>query len=279
MKVSNNNVVLVLGALLCYLVFNRIFLFFVPMELFISIQFLAIFIALTPFSSEFFRFLYGVRMVQTERDKKKLYPLFNEVLKKAKESHSDFSLHADLYIDNSNEINAYAFGSDTIVITRGAVMQLNDEQIKGILAHEVGHIYHGDTFLLMFLGIGNILFLFFIGFFKLVQLFSDLVAGTIGDENMKPRFLNILFGSIATFCMLIIQMFLMINSRTNEYGADHFALEIGYGQQLIDSLYFLSNLQIGQKQSMFERLKASHPNIYDRIEVLENKMKMRGLTV
>jgi len=279
MKVSTNNIVLIFIALSCYLFVEIKLLFFINPWIIFAVQCAFLCLAWSEYGSCLLRLIYGVQRVQTQRDKERLQPIFISVMAQTRFANEGYYGDIKLYIDNSNEVNAYAMGRNSIVITRGALLQLTDEQIKGILAHEVGHIFHGDTFVLLFLLIGNFIFLFFIGLFKLVQYFFDLVAYTIGGENMRPKLINLIFGTFATLSMLVVQLLLMMNQRTNEYNADHFALEIGYGQQLVDSLYYLSNLQVGQKQSMFERLKMSHPNIYDRIEVMENKMNTRDTKV
>jgi heat shock protein HtpX len=62
-----------------------------------------------------------------------------------------------------------------------------------------------------------------------------------------------------------------INSRDNEYRADKFAYELGYGEGLISALYKLDKLTLMEgKRDTVEKIKASHPKIPFRIERLEN---------
>ena len=69
---------------------------------------------------------------------------------------------------------------------------------------------------------------------------------------------------------LISKIILSINSRQNELWADKFAFDIGYGAELIDSLYILQKISLPHNLSILDRLRASHPNTAKRIEHLEN---------
>lgn len=62
--------------------------------------------------------------------------------------HSRFS-RIDLYVMTNASINAFAMssplGSHAVVVTQGLLNQLPEPAIRWVIAHEVGHIYHGDT--------------------------------------------------------------------------------------------------------------------------------------
>jgi len=277
MKFHTNNVLVMAIAFIVYYFIDWFFFhFFMPWKMIFIFQLILVCFVYSEFGTIALRWFYDCLPVQTKEDSERLLPLLNEVQRNAEQKYENFNFDkTNLYIDNSSCVNAYAMGNDTIVITRGALLQLNDEQIKGLLAHELGHIFHGDTFLSIFLMLGNYIFLFIIGLFKLVKVFFQMVAETLEDDNLKPRFLNIFFGSLYVLTLLLISALLMINSRQNEYQADHFALNIGYGENIINILYYLSILQIGNKPTLPERVLNSHPNIYNRIASLENKQKIR----
>lgn len=271
MRISINNKIVIVVTFILYFFIDWVLLSIFdcnPFILFI-VQLILVLITFSPIGGYIMRLIYDCQKVITEKDKDRLTPLFKEVLLSARKEVPDLNLNINLYIDNSNQVNAYAMGSNTVVITRGALLQLNDEQIKGILSHEVGHLVHGDTFLSIFFLIGNSIFLFFLLLYKMVVWYFQIVALTLEDERMKPKAINLFFGSIATFCLLIINALTMLNQRHNEHQADYFAFKIGYGKELINALYYLSNMQIGQKLNIIERIKSSHPNIYRRIASLE----------
>lgn len=262
MSSRNQGIMIVLFAFYFYIDW-LILHHFLEFTLVFLTQLTLIALAFSTVGTTIYRWLNDCQEIQTQKDKDRLLPLFNEVSRKTTNNT------VNLYIDNSAEVNAYAIGSDTIVITRGAILQLNDEQIKGMLAHELGHITNGDTFISLFLLIGNLIFLFIIALFKVTVSFFDNVSNTLKDERMKPKLISIFVGSLVTACLLIVLGVKMLLQRLDELEADKFAFKIGFRDELVDALYFLSNKEIGKKRTIFEKITASHPNIHSRIAKLE----------
>ena len=56
-------------------------------------------------------------------------------------------------------VNAFALGRNTIVVTRGIMSALSDEEIKGVLAHEFAHIVNKDTQIAMLVTVATNLYL------------------------------------------------------------------------------------------------------------------------
>ena len=69
--------------------------------------------------------------------------------------------------------------------------------------------------------------------------------------------------------MFIGNVILSANSRNNEYQADEFAHQIGYGEDLIESLYLLQKMSLGEEMELVEKMTASHPLLAKRIGRLE----------
>ena len=67
----------------------------------------------------------------------------------------------DVYVlDNEDNINAFAAGFNTndaaVGVTRGAIEQLNRDELQGVIAHEFSHIFNGDMrFNIRLIGILN----------------------------------------------------------------------------------------------------------------------------
>lgn len=59
-------------------------------------------------------------------------------------SLADYNLYV-LEGADGKDCNAAAFGKNNILVSRGALIELTIPQLSGILAHEAGHIYNGDT--------------------------------------------------------------------------------------------------------------------------------------
>ena len=70
--------------------------------------------------------------------------------------------------------------------------------------------------------------------------------------------------------MFVMQFAMSIGSRKNEYRADKFAYEMGFGKELIDALYLLEKIHLGDNSTLIQKMTASHPRITARIGRLEN---------
>ena len=273
MKISKNNLIVIVLLYIAYIVFDVVFFEF-PSGTFFYVLFMQLtfaLIAISPIGAMVLRLLYGCKeLTKTEREY--LQPIFEEVYMSVAETNPRVNKGIQLYIDNDMNINAYATGSNTIAVTRGAYEQLSEEELKGILAHEFGHIVHGDTFLPLFLLIGNSIFLIFLLFAKLVKGCMLLLRELMPNYESLKLTCNLItivaqIGSMAA--LFIIQALLLINQRANEYKADKFAYEVGYSDNLISALYQLRNFDMGHKFSILDTIKSSHPNISNRIIRLE----------
>lgn len=63
---------------------------------------------------------------------------------------------------------------------------------------------------------------------------------------------------------------MMINSRKNEFSADKFSYDIGYDREMIEALYLLEKISLGDNSTIVQKMIASHPRITKRIEYLES---------
>jgi len=254
------------------------FLFGVSVNSFVVILIIyavSIGIALSPMGEELLRLIQGAKLVQTQREKEYLIPLFEEVYENAMQERPSLSKKIKLYVDNSMTVNAYAIGKETIVLTRGAIEGFTEDELRGVLAHELGHIANGDTKALLLNVIGNgvftliILCLRFI-LFGLQILFAIATGNAI--VNLFMELVKWVIDLVIFVFMFIGQLILAINSRQGEYIADDFAYGIGFGENLIEALYMLKKMSMGGgKGSLLERMRASHPDLENRIARLEGK--------
>lgn len=233
------------------------------------------------------RFLMNVRRPMTQKEKDYLIPIFMDVYKTVirkqnkrytKNGYS-VSKNIGIFISDSMSINAYCFGSNTIVVTKGAINTFSEEQLKGIIAHEFGHIVHGNTKALLFNKIGN--GIFSLVFLPIALIFKLTEKGIkfIDSDNLRFKRVNptlfiisiikSIFTAIQSFLNLFSGIILSANSRYCEYLADYYAYCIGYGEELKEALYVISKMSFSKEQSIDKRLLQSHPLIARRIEKLE----------
>ena len=90
-------------------------------------------------------FTSGRKMVR--REVTKLEPLFQEVINKTNNEYNtnykitDFNLK----VSDSKLVNVFAIGYNTITINRGAFEKFTNEQLRAILAHNMGCLYYRDS--------------------------------------------------------------------------------------------------------------------------------------
>ncbi len=233
---------------------------------------ISIIIALSPLGEVLLRFIEKVRPISTRKEKEYLLPIYEEVYENAKQKDTKLSNNINLYIIDNMYVNSFAIGRKTIAVTMGAIQTFSQDELKGVIAHEFGHLSNGDTKALLLSTIGNGIFSILILILKFIFIITDLIF-----SFMRIPFANI-FTLIASFLFdvgvivfsYVSQIILSVNSRKNELSADRFAFDIGYGEELMYSLYILQKISLPQNLKLIDRLRASHPNTAKRIEQLEN---------
>lgn len=230
-------------------------------------------LALSSVGEWLLRVINNVRSLETKREKEYLIPIFEEVYEAVKEDYP-YLQDIEICIVDSLTINAFAMGKHTIAVTRGAIETFTEDELKGIILHEFGHIIHGDTKAILLNLIGNGFFSICIVFTKILLLCIDIIfLSTDKNPKRRPSFMSVFLHFIFTLFLLAFTLtgniLISINSRKNEYSADSFATEIGYGKDLINALYLMQKMSLGEDMRLVERIQASHPHIAKRIGRLE----------
>jgi heat shock protein HtpX len=115
--------------------------------------------------------------------------------------------------------NAFTYGhtpdNARIVLTQGLMDLLNEDELKGVVAHEIGHAKHWDMLIMTAAQLAP-LFLYYI-YRTLIR-----VRSTREDKTAGPRIAI----AMASYVLYIISEFIVLwLSRTREYFADRFAGE------------------------------------------------------
>ena len=194
-----------------------------------------------------------------------------------------------LYIIESDALNAFASGINektfAVTLTRGIINRLNDEDLEGVIAHELTHIRNRDVRLL-------IVTIVFVGIFATIADFAlrMLLNGSMSSSRSRKNdkgggalvLLIILLVAGAIYFLSIL--FKLALSRSREYMADAGAVELTRNSlALASALKKISGhstirevqndevkeLFIDYKAQGFFSLFATHPPIEKRIQVLE----------
>ena len=233
-------------------------------------------LALSPVGESILRLMQGIKPIQTEQDREYLMPIFEEVYAEALKFTPELNEDIQLYISESMTVNAFAIGRKTIAVTRGAIYTFSPEELKGILSHEFGHMANGDTKSLLINVVGNGFFSLIIFVFRFIMLLIQNITVAFSGKNIVVAVLAIisfLFRLLVDLGIIVFvflgNVILALNSRYSELLADEYAFQIGYGEELKNSLYIISKLSLPEKLTLMERLTASHPYTTARIEKLE----------
>ena len=204
--------------------------------------------------NKFARFFEKARPL-TKAEKKHFEPAVEEVCQAANVKPPRIFM-----IDDMNP-NAMALGN-SIVFTRGIFFEATSAEIRGVAAHELGHIVNGDSKLSIMNNIVN----------KIGNAgIAVLLTLTLTITNNNQRLLLLPFICIALFLKLVRAILfgasflgIMAISRADEYRADQFAKELGYEEELSS---YLTKIEPNQpeKNSVFR----THPPVALRIDKLQ----------
>jgi len=230
----------------------------------------SVLIALSPIGEGLFRLAYGVHPVETGEDKEYLRPIFKEIINAVPVNKKPIRIHVGI-IDKM-EVNACAIGKHTVAVTRGAIEVFTEDQLKGVIAHELGHIWTRDTVASIFLLVSNGYYYLFALFVNIFIYLLDKVSTLIGDRTTGQflcSVLRFLFKIVNFFFSFPIKAVVALESRRTEYRADQFAYELGYGEELKSALYLLRKISLGDNSDLIKKMMDSHPRLTARIEQLE----------
>lgn len=120
--------------------------------------------------------------------------------------------------------NAFVFGrtlgSAQLVVTRGLLERLNQDEIRAVLAHEVGHLRHRDVVIMTWVSAVPLLaYILARGGFQVLQGGSRVRGKGAGQAILVALAVAIL--SYAVY--LVTQLLVLYLSRTREYYADAYS--------------------------------------------------------
>jgi len=229
-------------------------------------------IALSPVGEFFLRLQTGCRKIKRKDYLDRLMPLFEEVYAQAKAKDPTISDSVKLYMSDNLSPNAFATGRKTICVTKG-FLGFTDAQIKGTLAHEFAHLAHKDTDFVLLITVGNMLMTVIFVIYRIIVNFFVLLFASALRMGFLGSFLTSFFiNIILTFFMWLWTklglLLVMHASREQEFAADRFAAELGYGNDLCVVLDSFS-VADGESKSFWVQLHSTHPSVDDRIARLQ----------
>jgi heat shock protein HtpX len=194
-----------------------------------------------------------------------------------------------VYVIDDNSLNAFASGinekSFSVTLSRGIIDKLNNEELEGVIAHELTHIKNRDVRLL-------IISIIFVGIFSfLAEMAFRSLRFTGGGDKKKGAGAVILIAIVVTAICYLISMLLRFGiSRSREYLADAGAADMtkkpyalaaalqkikddpfieAVESRDVAQLFIESPQPSVHKSISWDNMFATHPPIEKRIELLQ----------
>ncbi len=185
----------------------------------------------------------------------------------------------EIWIYESPDPNAFATGpsknNSMVAVSTGLLNNLNEGEVRAVLAHEMGHVYNGDMFTTTMLqGLLN----------TFVYLIAHWVSRQVAERNAALGFMVYFFlvNILAVLAYIPINWF----SRRREYAADRFAANTVGKEYMISALQgidrwvqrtqfqyntddAMATMKISGNTSSFMKLFSTHPPIEARVAALQ----------
>lgn len=225
----------------------------------------------------FLRFMSGARKTIAREDSK-LNPLIEQVQQAIKLKYGYQPLSIRVMIIDEPLPSAFAIGKETIVFSRALYEMATDEELAGVIAHEFGHIHNGDSNkLAIALGVSTVTLTI-----TWISVFITGVIEFIGGGKDRGNIFSWLLTFTIGMAILLLSVFIVVGNwavnlailfvgRKQEYKADAFAINAGFGAGLLSFLDKIKNMQFESPRNLFGRLYATHPSIMLRIGELQER--------
>lgn len=230
--------------------------------------------------------VYGVQIVDERGPHRELVRTIHDYATKA-----GLSTMPEVGIYPSEDINAFATGpsrnNSLVAVSTGLLNRMGQDEVDGVLAHEVAHIANGDMVTMALVqGVVNAFVMF------LSEIFTRIIDNFFRDDNGR--------GGIGYFGYYIVRSLLHVVfgfitapavfwfSRFREYRADAGGAKLAGKNKMIAALEGLKRnypqmveaeaprgsenfqtMQISSKQAM-TAMFSTHPSLDDRIHALRS---------
>jgi heat shock protein HtpX len=186
----------------------------------------------------------------------------------------------EVWIYESPDPNAFATGpsknNSMVAVSTGLLSNLQEQEVRAVLAHEMGHVYNGDMFATTVLaGLMNT-FVYYIAMW-VRRIFAQR------DQAMLGFGLSIVIQIVVS---ILASVLICWFSRKREFGADAFSAKVYGKESMISALRAidrwvtrsqveysgqdaLATMKISGNSSGVMRLFATHPPMEARIDALE----------
>ncbi len=233
------------------------------------------------------KWLMGVKVIDPNTDEPQSRRLLNTIHSLSKQANLAHMPEVGIY--ESKEVNAFATGPtqkrSLVAVSSGLLNRMSQNEVEGVLAHEITHIANGDMVTMTLLqGVVNAFVMF------LARVLAFVFSGLGRSNQSSSRGGSYIGYSMLVFLfdicfMLLGSIVICWFSRFREFRADRGGAQIAGKEKMIAALESLQSLQqlrdqraerpafqsmkisTGTKSGLL-RLLSSHPPLELRIERL-----------
>ncbi len=230
------------------------------------------------------KWMMGVQVIPPDTRDPQLQGLVQMVHELARGAR--LSVMPEVGIYDSPEVNAFATGPtksrSLVAVSTGLLSRMRNDQVRGVLGHEVAHIANGDMVTMTLIqGVVNAFVMF------LARAIAYALTATRGDDGEQRQGSSMSYFLVTMVLemvfMLLGSMVVAWFSRYREYRADSGGARLAGRETMISALEGLRRtfdevdptaqpavaaLKISSRPSGFLRLFSTHPPLEDRIERL-----------
>ena len=229
---------------------------------------------------------HGVKVINNQSEK--FHDKQDFVLKRTNELCRKVGLSStQVGIYESQEVNAFATGpsksKSLIAYSTGLLNHMSEDEIEGVIAHEIAHIDSGDMMTMTLLqGLMNAFVMF------AARALATVIDNYLDDEDTGFGGLGvwgywILVWVLEVIFMILAYMLISWFSRTREYAADKYSANLVGKNKMIAALNSLKNIgkvKVSKKNErdslVFSKISntkklyffETHPDLDDRINNL-----------
>ena len=258
-----------------------VFLFWVPLALITTVSFTlfalaALGLGVVLFSRPVQRLVF-VRMLgarpPTRSELDRLEPLWHGV---AQANHFNPNRFV-LAVADGDDLNAFACGGHLLVVSSFAIDNLTDDELTGVLAHELSHHLGGHTIALTIAQWMSLPIIAVARLGFMVRNLSDRATIAVSRRYPNLRFIGMTISFVLTLASRVMLLGLVVAQllgnavgRGAEYQADRRAFEMGFGAELLSALKHVAPRQSRQEPtSSGSMVLMSHPPAHTRIARLD----------
>lgn len=225
------------------------------------------------------RWMMGVKIIDPETNDRAQRNLVMKVHDFARKAGIEKMPEVGYY--EADELNAFATGPtrnrSLVAVSTGLLHNMNENELDGVLAHEVAHIANGDMVTMTLVqGVVNAFVMFLA---RVIGFFASQFVGE--DKRNIVQFGVVIVTEIALgiLGMIVVSFF----SRAREYRADSGGAALSSRHNMVAALKrlklnqqipqaedqpALASLKISGKAGGFLKLFSTHPDLDDRIRKL-----------